>query len=148
MRTDGHKARNEAQTGGNVEGAGKLEIPSATSCDGEVSPHGDLSRRSFLIASGAVSIGMLAGCGGGGTPAPRVGVEQTKAYRLSTRRVASASNAAKAHAANKRFISPDVADANRAHPGDKSRIVTIDVSPATWNLWFGRGQAIVDLRRI
>ena len=146
MRTDGHKARNEAQTGGDAEGAGKLEIPSATSCDGEASPSGGLSRRLFLIASGAASIGMLTGCGGGGTSNPAV--QQTKAYLLSTRRVPSASNAAKAHAANKRFLTAEVADANRAHPGDKSRIVSIDISPATWDLWFGGGQSITDLRRL
>jgi hypothetical protein len=89
---------------------------------------------------------MLTGCGGGGTSNPAV--QQTKAFRLSTRGVSSASNAAKAHAANKRFPSAAIADANRAHPGDKSRIVAIDVSPATWNLWFGGGRSIVDLRRL
>ena len=123
-------------------------IPSANSRDGEVANDRGLSRRTFLIATGAVSIGVLTGCGGGGSGGSDTAVDRTKAYQLSTRGVASASNAAKAHAANKRFISPAVADANRAHPGDKSKIVPIDIKPTTWDLWFGGGNGVVDLRNI
>lgn len=148
MDLDGHKARTEAHTGRvRAEGAGKPEIPSATYNNGEVARSGGLTRRTFLAATGALSVGVLAGCGGGSSSSA-VAVDKTKAYQLSTRNVSSASNAAKAHAANKRFVSPEVADATRAHPGDRSRIVSIDIAPATWELWFGGGSPVVDLRRI
>ena len=148
MDPDEHKARYEAHTDRRtVEGVGKLEIPSACSTDGEVSYTGGLTRRTFLAATGAIGVGVLAGCGGSSGSSPAA-VDQTKAYALSTRNVSSASNAAKAHAANKRFLTPEIADANRAHPGDKSKIVPLDISPTTWNLWFGGGNPIVDLRKI
>ena len=108
-----------------------------------------LSRRGFLLASGAASITILAGCGGGDSFAPMsAAVDQTKMWRLSTREVSSASNAAKAHAASKRFVSPAAAEAGRAHPGDKSRIVPLDISPTIWEQYFGSGAVMVDLRSL
>jgi len=108
-----------------------------------------LTRRGFLAASGAASIVLLSGCGGGGGPAPfNPQVDKTTAWRLSTRNVAGASNAAKCHAANKRFDSAANADANRAHSGDKSRVVPIDISESMWDAWFGTGVNMVDLRQI
>ena len=109
-----------------------------------------LTRRAFLAASGAASIVVLSGCGSSSPgPAPFTPeVDKTTAWRLSTRNVDGASNAAKGHAANKRFASAAVADANRAHPGDKSRVVPIDVSEAMWDVWFGTGQDMVDLRKM
>ena len=108
----------------------------------------ELTRRGFLAATGAVAVGSLLGCGGGGgTDTPPESV-QTKAYRFSTRDVDSASNAAKSHAANMRFVSPAAAELSRAHPGDKSKIVPVDIKPATWDLWFGSGSTQVDLRKL
>ncbi len=106
----------------------------------------ELTRRGFLVAGSAVALGALAGCGSGGGDS--VPPDMTKAYRLSTRGVGTASNAAKLHAANLRFVSAAAADANRAHAGDRSNIVPIDIKPATWELWFGGGAGQVDLRKI
>jgi len=71
----------------------------------------------------------------------------TVAYRLSTRG-RRASNAAKAHAANKRFRTRASADLVRAHMGDRSRVVRIDVSARTWDSWFGGGADVADLRHL
>jgi len=106
------------------------------------SAHPSLPRREFLALAGATAL--LAACGGGSSPtsepAPRA-----VAYRLSTRG-RRASGAAKAHAANKRFASRAAADAGRAHPGDRARVVAIDVSRARWDAWFGGGAEVIDLR--
>ena len=105
-----------------------------------------LTRRAFIAATGAVSLAALAGCGGGGdTFTPRG--PQT-AFRLSTRGIDSASNAAQANAANKRFVSMAAAEAGRAHPGDKSQVVPITVSLAIWTQWFGSGASAIDLRTL
>ncbi|MGE0190502.1 MAG: hypothetical protein AB7T63_00535 [Planctomycetota bacterium] len=108
-----------------------------------------LSRRTFLASSGAASVAALAGaaltlpgCGGGSGG----GGSGATAFRLSTRGLSGASNAAKSHAANKRFVSSQAADLNRAHEGDFSKIVSISISQATWNAWFGGGADMVDLR--
>lgn len=138
----------EAHAGCKAEGAGEAVDPSATSSDGGAALAGRLSRRMFLLSSMAAGAGMLVACGGSDSFTPfSPTVDQTKAWQLSTRYVSSASNAAKAHAANKRFVSAAAADLNRAHPGDKSRIVQVDVSPATWQQWFGGGLDCVDLRQ-
>ena len=110
-----------------------------------------LTRRVFLAATGAASIAALTGCGGGsggGDPAVPDPSGPAVAFRLSTRGINTASNAAKAHAANKRFATAAAAEANRAHPGDPSRVVSIHVSEATWNAWFGGGAQVVDLRTL
>ncbi len=36
----------------------------------------------------------------------------------------------------------------RAHPGDTSKVVPLDVNPNTWFKHFGSGVPCVDLRRI
>ncbi|MHC4938892.1 MAG: hypothetical protein ACYTHK_07990 [Planctomycetota bacterium] len=72
---------------------------------------------------------------------------QRVAYRLSTRG-RRASRAAKAHAANKRFVTRAAAESARAHPGDNSPVVSIDVSPEQWLAWFGDGSQAVDLRHV
>jgi hypothetical protein len=113
----------------------------------------DLSRRTFLTATGAVVAGGvlaggLAGCGdtsppAAGTTAP----DQTKAYILSGRgrRV---SRAALIHNHNWVFVSQAAAEAGRAHPGDTSKVVPIDISVRTWTQWFGGGLSAVDQRGI
>jgi hypothetical protein len=108
-----------------------------------------ISRRKFLgtigaIGGAAIGLGALAGCGGssgGGT------TDVTAAYRLSTRGK-RASQAAKKNAANKLFVSPEAAVAGRAHPGDHARVVRVSVSPADWNLLFGGGASVRDLRHL
>ena len=106
-----------------------------------------LPRRGFLALLSCVALG----CGGGSAaPAPGPGATPTAqrdvAYRLSTRGRRT-SRAARAHAANKRFVSPEAAEAGRAHPGDRSRVVSIDIAPAQWDAWFASGAPVVDLRR-
>jgi hypothetical protein len=85
---------------------------------------------------------VVVACGGGGSPAP---AQSAVAYRLSTRG-RRASRASKANAANKRFISRAAAEAGRAHPGDRARVVRLDLSRAQWDAWFGGGASVIDLR--
>ena len=106
-----------------------------------------LSRRGFLALSGITSVIVLTGCGGGDAFTPfSTTVDKTTMWRLSTRNVSGASQAAKKHAANKRFVSAQAAALNRAHDGDRSRIVPLDVSESTWEQYFGSGADMVDLR--
>ncbi len=106
-----------------------------------------LTRRTFMAATGA-TVGAIAlvGCGGGSTPTATP-IDTSKAWRLSgaRRRI---SNAAKSHNANKVFATPLAAHVGRAHPGDTSKIVPMDVNPNTWLKHFGAGDPCVDLRQI
>ncbi|MDJ0522278.1 MAG: hypothetical protein QNJ90_09415 [Planctomycetota bacterium] len=106
-----------------------------------------LSRRDVLFAAGATAALSLAGCGGGGGDPVAQQTGPQIVYKLSGRgrRI---SNAAKSHNANKLFVSQAAADANRAHPGDRSRIVELPVSPARWEQLFGGGFQIADLRHV
>jgi len=111
----------------------------------------DITRRKFIQLSGAVAATALIGvsCDGGsngdGQPGPEGTVE---VYKLSLRG-RRGSRAAKAHNANKLFLTPQAADQNRAHPGDNSRIVSIRLSEAKFNeLFIGGGIDVVDLRAI
>jgi hypothetical protein len=68
------------------------------------------------------------------------------AYRLSThgRRECSA---CKIHAANRFYISADVANIDRAHRGCNCGIVTQDLVQSLWACFFRRGKAkVYDLR--
>ena len=109
-----------------------------------------LNRRDFLVATTATGLlagtGLLTGCGSSSNVEPEA-PDMTKMYALSGkgRRV---SNAALAHNANKRFATPQAAENGRAHPGDTSKVVPLDTSPATWLAWFGNGAQCVDLRKI
>lgn len=103
----------------------------------------DITRREFLILSGAVTAAALftVRCDGGGN----TGGEAT-AFKLSLRG-RRGSNAAKIHNANFLFATPEAADANRAHLGDNSRIVSVSISRARFNQLFNNGNAAVaDLR--
>jgi len=103
-----------------------------------------ISRRVFMVAAGAAGATVLVGCGGGGgTPPP--GGSGYVAYRLSTKSKRT-SNAAKKNAANKLFATAAAADAGRAHPGDASDIVMVDLSEARWMQLFGGGGLVADLR--
>lgn len=108
-----------------------------------------LTRRGFMArgviaATGAVVAGSLIGCGGNGPATQNVTTSQ-QAYILSGRgrRV---SNAALSHNHSMRFVSAAAADACRAHAGDTSKVVTIDISAKQWQAWFGSGATKVDLR--
>ena len=100
-----------------------------------------------MAASGA-TIGALAlvGCGGGSSPSTANAIDTSKVWKLSGagRRV---SQAAKCHNANKVFATPQAADANRAHPGDTSKVVSLDVGPGTWLKHFANGDICIDLRK-
>ncbi len=107
-----------------------------------------LTRRGFIAATGAVVAGSLIGCGSnnGGTTDNVITGPQT-AYMLSGRgrRV---SNAALYHNNNKVFVSAAAADGGRAHPGDTSKVVPIDLSTKQWTAYFGNGATQVDLRHL
>jgi hypothetical protein len=102
----------------------------------------DITRREFLILSGAVTAAALVTvrCDGGGGSGGAA-----DAFRLSLRG-RRGSNAAKNHNANFLFATPEAADANRAHPGDNSRIVPIRISRARFNELFSGNSSVADLR--
>ena len=50
--------------------------------------------------------------------------------------------------ANTLFVSAAAADQNRAHPGDRSKVVPLVVSEARWTALFGGGAQAVDLRKL
>ncbi len=95
-------------------------------------------------SSSACFPGVAAGGGGGRSKAS---LETPKTvFRLSGRgrRI---SRAAKAHNANHLFLTIELADNNRAHPGDRSRIVPVKLSAAEFNRLFKK-RKFVDLRKI
>lgn len=106
-----------------------------------------LTRRGFLARTGLAATTAMAlavtGCGGSGGSNPG----HVTIYALSGRgrRV---SNAAKSHNANMRFTSPLVALANRAHPGDTSQAVPLQISQAEFDRLFGAFGVIADLRHV
>jgi hypothetical protein len=104
-----------------------------------------LTRRAMLQAGGAVAaVGLLAACGGGSHGSVS---GQTVLFKRSGRgrRV---SNAAKANNANKLFATAAAAAAGGAHPGDTSKVVKVPTTPATWDMYFGGGAQVVDLRHL
>ena len=114
-------------------------------------PKQQLTRREFLIIGGAVAAGGLAGGRAAALPAPQ-GVQGVNGpllvYRLSVRG-RRGSNAAKLHNANLLFATAEAADANRAHPGDRSKVVSIVVNPDEFDrLFTSRGSQIADLRAL
>lgn len=102
----------------------------------------DITRRDFLLLSGAVTAAALftVRCDGGGGSGGAA-----TAYKLSLRG-RRGSNAAKNHNANFLFATPEAADANRAHPGDNSRIVSVPISRARFNELFRGNSSVADLR--
>jgi hypothetical protein len=50
--------------------------------------------------------------------------------------------------ANLRYKNKGAAKSDRAHPGDTSQVVSIDVSDETYRRWFGNGAHRIDLRRL
>jgi len=93
----------------------------------------------IVVATGAIAAGTLLGCGGGGGGGePLQDFVVSKAYMLSGRGLRT-SKAAQLHNHNKVFPTPEAAEVGRAHAGDTSRVVPIDVKPDTWLNWFARG---------
>lgn len=104
----------------------------------------DITRREFLILSGAVTTAALftVRCDSGGN----TGGDAT-AFKLSLRG-RRGSNAAKIHNANFLFATTEAADSNRAHPGDNSRIVPVSIGRERFNQLFKGNTVAVDLRTI
>ena len=109
----------------------------------------DISRRDFIRLSGAAVAVAFVGVscdGGDGNQSNPDGT--VLVYRLSLRG-RRGSNAAKKHNANHLFLTPEAADQNRAHPGDNSRIVSIQLSNEKFNELFQDGTIeVVDLRDV
>ena len=97
------------------------------------------TRRQFLAAGAVLVAGAVAGCagggGGGGSGKSAAKTNAVTVFRLSGRgrRI---SRAAKLHNANKLFKTKKLADKNRAHPGDPSRIVAVTISQAAFDRLF------------
>ena len=107
-----------------------------------------LTRRQFLALSGtaAVVAALLPLTGCGGTASSTAEAQGLFVYRLSTRGK-RASQASKQHNANMLFATWEAADTNRAHPGDRSRIVRVNISPSRFERLFQvPAREVVDLR--
>ena len=109
-----------------------------------------LTRRQFLAACGTAAalaaLPTLPGCGGGSSSTDEA--RGLFVYRLSSRGK-RASNASKKHNANMLFATTEAADANRAHPGDRSRIVRVNISPSNFDrLFLIPGRDVLDLRKL
>jgi len=107
-----------------------------------------LTRREFLAwSTAAAALGVLSGCGGGASTTETTSTS-LDVYRLSGRgrRI---SQAAKKHNANKLFSTWADAGQNRAHPGDRSRIVAVSISQAEYErLFLIPNRYVVDLRHV
>lgn len=107
----------------------------------------DISRRDFIKLGSAVAAVAFVGISCDGGDGNQSNAENTVlVYRLSLRG-RRGSNAAKKHNSNHLFLTPEAADQNRAHPGDNSRIVSIELSMDKFNELFQNGAIeVVDLR--
>ncbi len=104
----------------------------------------DFTRREFLKLSGAAVALMVISCDDSGTQTGAGGTRTVFKLSLRGRR---GSNAAKSHNANHLFRTFQAADTNRAHPGDNSRIVTVEISRDRFNELFDNGNTeVADLR--
>ncbi|UCF31741.1 MAG: hypothetical protein JSV26_04870 [bacterium] len=106
-----------------------------------------LTRRRFLaVMAAAAALIPFTGCGGSSSSTS--GDQGLFVYRLSSRGK-RASQASRKHNANMLFATWQAADANRAHPGDRSRIVRVNISPSAYDsLFLTPGRDAVDLRHI
>jgi len=95
-----------------------------------------------------VAAGTLAPGRAGARAAPQVLPAARVIYRLSVRG-RRGSKAAKLHNANLLFASESAADRHRAHPGDRSRIVSVVVSADEFDRLFAARQSdTADLRAL
>jgi hypothetical protein len=116
-----------------------------------------LTRREaiVLVGAGAASLclpGSAAGQGGGKDEhgekeKDKKAHKGSVAWRRSGRgrRVSRAVNIRNA---NLRYKNKGAAKSDRAHPGDTSQVVSIDVSDETFRRWFGDGAHRIDLRKL
>ncbi|MDX9971602.1 MAG: hypothetical protein RBU21_01290 [FCB group bacterium] len=100
-----------------------------------------LTRRTFLGV--AVSAAALATVG---CPRPSSG-QGVKVY-IRSGRGKRVSNAAKSHNHNHLYATRAAALANPAHPGDKSKVVSVVISQARYDRLFAGNRVAVDLREI
>jgi len=105
----------------------------------------NISRRQVLRSVTALAALQAVGCevfrGG-----PLFG-QGVFAYRRSGRG-RCLSNAAKKHNANHLYATRAAAEADMAHPGDKSKVVRIVINRALHRNLFGNGTDAVDLRQV
>jgi hypothetical protein len=95
-----------------------------------------------------VAAGTLAGRHAAARSAALESAGTREIYRLSLRG-RRGSKAAKLHNANLRFATQDAADANRAYPADRSRIVRLIVSEDEFDrLFTSRSSMVADLRSL
>lgn len=99
-----------------------------------------LTRRTFLHLTALVSLAGFIGC-------PRPSQDPVKVFKRSGRG-RHVSQAAKNHNANRLYRTEAAALADAPHPGDNSKVVSIDMSQKRFNQLFGSGQMMVDLRRL
>ena len=107
------------------------------------------SRREFLCALAAVGTSATlaaCGCGGDALLAVTPQVQQQRFVYCLSLRGRRGSRAAKRNAAYKRFVSAEAALAGRAHPGDTAQVVSVPISEAVWQTWFGNGAQEIDLQ--
>jgi hypothetical protein len=109
---------------------------------------GRLTRRAFLFVAGALAACTTLPRRAAALPALGTPGGPREIFRLSLRG-RRGSRAAKRHNANLRFATVEAAAANRAHPGDVSRIVAIVVSADEFDrLFVSRDSAVADLREL
>ena len=99
------------------------------------------SRREFIQASTVASVGALAL-----TACPRVDLRNGVVVWRRSARGRRVSNAAKKHAANHLYLTPQDAMNDPAHPGDNTKIVEITISNDRHDELFALGRRAVDLR--
>lgn len=100
----------------------------------------DLTRRTFLGVAVSAAALAAAGC-----PRPACG-KGVKVY-IRSGRGKRVSNAAKSHNHNFIYATRAAALANPAHPGDKSKVVSIVISQARYDELFPGFRQVADLRK-
>ena len=105
-----------------------------------------LTRRE-LIAWAAAAVAALWHAAPASAAAPKPAPNGRHVVYRRSSRGRRACQAVKIRNANLRYKTKQAAK-DPAHPGDTSVIVPIDVSQATFKLWFPKGAHVVDLRRL
>lgn len=107
-----------------------------------------LTRRELLAIGSAGVVGLLTGRPAAAQRFKSDPRGRRQIYRLSLRN-RRGSRAAKRHNAFMRFATKHAADTHRAHPGDRSRIVPLDVSIEEYHrLFVSRHSLVADLRQL
>jgi hypothetical protein len=110
--------------------------------------HAQLTRREFLLVSGAVAAGTFASKPAAALSSAQGASGPQQIFRLSLRG-RRGSKGAKIWNANLRFATMEAANQNRAHPGDNSRIVALVVSADEFDrLFTSRNSDVADLRSV